>query len=484
MRIRTMSLRVGLIAAMVASTICITPISVLAVAPPLMQAPSNNFSILEIKMTGDEFIMLQNNTASPITDLASYWLYAFNKTDPSISGATSSGQQLPLGQLDPGQTLLLSDKGRATCGAQIAGSLSLSLGDGNGFVQLTKQTVSNGALNAVPVDSVSWGTDTSTKPKSTVGIIPSVPSSTKDPAGMYYRTLGTSNGWQLADLDADDACQLIIPASTSDGSAAPVITSGLLDASGEPPATIISLASATTSADAPTLPASDVGLSAPRITELLPNPTGTGNDGSDEFIELYNSNSVPFDLTGFILQTGTTTKHSYVFPAGTILAAQSFKAFPSADTGLSLSNTSGMADLLDPFGNPLSQTDVYGTAKDGQSWTLAKGKWYWTSQPTPGTANVVKQITTASKKGSKTAAASAKTAGAVKGASTTTASTSSTAGADTASAPIHPLVLAVIAVLAVGYGVYEYRHDLANRIYQFRKNRAARRKARSAFARW
>jgi hypothetical protein len=203
---------------------------------------------------------------------------------------------------------------------------------------------------------------------------------------------------------------------------------------------------------------------------LLPNPTGTGNDATDEFIELYNPNPAAFDLTGFTLQTGATTKHSYVFPAGTDLAPQSFTAFYSSVTGLSLSNTSGQADLLDPFGNKLSATDVYGTAKDGQAWSLANGKWYFTTAPTPNAANVVKQITIASK-------ATTKGNSVVKGVST--AASSATNAAQAASpVPIHPLVLAAIAVLAVGYGVYEYRNDLANGIHQFRANRANRRKAR------
>jgi hypothetical protein len=477
MRIRTRFLRVGLIAGYI-SSVCFWPLGAYAAAP-VMQAPPS-FSILELKMTGDEFIVLQNNTTSPIVDLASYWLYAFNKTDPSINGASSSGQQLPVGGLDPGQTLLLSDKGRATCGAAMSGSLSLSLGDANGFLQLTKQTVTNGMLTSTPIDTVSWGTDTSTKPKATVGTIATVPSNSKDPNGMYYRSASAANGWQLADADPANLCQLSVVNGTGQDTTA--ITTGLLAASGEPPATIVSLAANSDGQATPTLPASDVGLSAPQVTELLPNPTGTGNDGTDEFIELYNSNAAPFDLTGFVLQTGETTKHNYVFPAGTIIPPQSFRSFNAAETGLSLSNTSGMADLLDPFGSLISKSDVYGTAKDGQSWTLAKGQWYWTAQPTPGSANVIKQAAVTGKKAKVTSAAHKASTG-VKGASTTTAAASSNHTKEETTAPIHPLVLAVIVVLAVGYGVYEYRHDLANRIYQFRKNRAARRKNRHAVAR-
>ena len=89
----------------------------------------------------------------------------------------------------------------------------------------------------------------------------------------------------------------------------------LKTAATSPPATIISTtevdatdpASALLAAHASQMPAADIGLSAPQISELLPNPAGTGNDATDEFIELYNPNDQPFDLSGFVLQTGLTT---------------------------------------------------------------------------------------------------------------------------------------------------------------------------------
>jgi hypothetical protein len=254
----------------------------------------------------------------------------------------------------------------------------------------------------------------------------------------------------------------------------------------QPPATVIDLAATESDADAsaPTIPSVDIGLSAPQLTEILPNPTGTANDDTDEFIELYNPNGVAFDLSGFVLQTGTTTKHNYEFPDDTLLAPQSFTVFYSADTGLSLSNTSGQADLLDPFGNLLTQTDTYSTAKDGQTWALANGKWYWTTEATPNAANVIKQPVTATKASTKTTKATKATttstakSGSVQGAATTAASNGSSDASSTTTAPTHPLVLAVIGILAVGYGIYEYRHDIANKIYEFRRNRRLGRAAR------
>jgi hypothetical protein len=438
--------------------------------PPAMAAPQG-LSITELKITGDEFLMLQNNTPAAISDLSSYWLYAFNNVSPLSSGVSSSQQQLPAVALDAGETLLLSAAPRDTCGAEVAGKLSVSLGDSSGFLEIIqlRQPTPNGPVMQTAGDSVSWSSGAA-------GVITTVPSGSKDAAAVYYRYQnGVDFAWQLADIDTADACQLDVAAAPTQ----PISTGGLLAPSGNPPATIVQLASTGAAASGPTLPATDIGLSAAQITEILPNPSGTGTDGSDEFIELYNSNAKTFDLSGFILQTGLTTKHSYTFPQGTTLPAKGFVAFYSADTGLSLSNSSGQADLADPFGTVIGQTDPYGTAKDGQAWALANGTWYWTGKPTPGAANVVNQGMGTS---IKTTTAKKATA-AVKGAATTTSplqgSATSASTADTAAAaPIHPAVLAAVAILAVGYGVYEYRHDLGNKLHQFREHRAARRKAR------
>lgn len=254
----------------------------------------------------------------------------------------------------------------------------------------------------------------------------------------------------------------------------------------EPPATIIDPgqpATTPTTNNQPVFPLSDVGLITPQITELLPNPAAPQTDAADEFIELYNSNDVPFDLSGFQLQVGLNTKRHYTFPQGTSLAPKSFTSFFSADTGLALSNSGGQVSLLDPFGNVINQSEQYGTAKDGQSWQLANGKWYWSTTPTPNAANVV-TLPPAKKKAATTA--SKKTNGKVKAATTAKTKAAKPSDTDTtiiaSTAPerqLHPGVLAAVAGFALLYGAYEYRQDMANKLHQFRANRTARRAARA-----
>jgi len=483
MRFRTIFLRVGLSVVLIGCNAGVASRAFATAAPPPLMAPSG-LSITEIKITGDEFVVLQNNGTANIPDLSTYWLYAFTKTNPLAAGATNSAQQLPSAALPAGASVLLSGGG-VTCGASVAAKLSLSLGDSAGALQLLA-TTTTGLIVPTPVDAVSWSSGTD-------GDISNVPKSTTDKQAAFYRVQThaqpSAYGWQLADVAVNTStgvaniCQLQVGGNTTQIQA--ITDAGQLLAAVGPPATIVSAAGAPSSQTGPVLPQADVGLAAPQLTELLPNPTGTSNDDTDEFIELYNSNATAFDLGGFTLQTGTTAKHDYVFPAGTMLPPKTFTAFYSASTGLSLSNSGGQAGLLDPFGNTLTQSDVYSTAKDGQSWVLADGAWYWTTQITPNAANVVKQVVTAATVKTKTSAT--QNGGAVKGATTNRAGTQGTAATAAANAittaPIHPLVLAVIAVLAVGYGVYEYRHDLANRIHELRANRATRRRVGASASR-
>ncbi len=434
----------------------------IAHAAPSLSAPQG-LSIAEIKMTGDEFLIIQNNTGSEITDLSSYWLTAYNNVNPLAAGVSSSQQQLPVAGLLSGQTLLLSSTAMQTCGASVAGKLSVSLGDSGGFLQITRSSLNaNGSISQTAGDLVSWSSGTT-------GIIQSLPSNTKDPKAAYYRYLnGISYAWQQADVEPSNLCQLNVVVAGGQGSSSAVTPLTL--AATSPPATILGTVTAGTDVVVAQLPAADIGLNAPQISELLPNPNGTGNDSTDEFIELYNPNPAAFDLTGFTLQTGTTTLHSYDFASGTMLPANSFKAFYASETKISLSNTAGQVNLLDPFGNVISGTGIYEKAKDGLSWAVANNIWYWTTVPTPNAANVIKQPVT-----KKVAAAAAKKSSkkgrAVKTVKTAKISNSTASASkfteDDPGSTVHTWVLALVAGAALLYGAYEYRRDLANQLYRF-----------------
>jgi len=295
---------------------------------------------------------------------------------------------------------------------------------------------------------------------------------------------------------------------------------------GPPPPALIIQADDNQQPAGGSIPTSDVGLAAPIINELLPNPAAPLSDNEDEFIELYNSNDKVFDLTGFKLQVGTRSHRGFNFPAGTTLPPHGFVAFYSIDTGLSLSNTGGQVRLLDPLDNVISQTDIYGSAKEGQSWALGNGSWYWSVSPTPSSLNIIdlpkvpadpaanneesklaapstqpessfvntapinaptnKAKVKATSTAKRTTSTSKPAAKAPKTAKSQAVSTNNSVAQPAASQPkptpqgssLHIGVLAGVGGLALLYALYEYRHDLANRVYQFRRYRETRRAAR------
>lgn len=253
------------------------------------------------------------------------------------------------------------------------------------------------------------------------------------------------------------------------------------------------------------MPADNTDLLSIMITELLPNPGPPLADENDEFIELYNPNTVLFDLTGYSLESGVSTKHIWNFPEGTIILPGDYLALFSSDTGLALSNSTSQVRLISPDGNALQETAAYESAKDNTAWAWTGTNWTWTITATPGHRNVLAVHTsekpaaiaaalTAKKQAAKTAAAksaaktkakiSVKKAGAktrAKATKTKIKKEAKPAQATVAkiSEPeqktmIHSGVLVGVAGLAVLYGAYEYRHDVANRIRQYRHNRAVR----------
>ncbi len=454
---------------LLAASWLLIPLPAKAASAPNLSTP-NGLSFAEVQITGDEFIVLQNNTGSAINDLNSYWLYYFNKTDPQGSGVKITFYQLPAGRLEPGESLMLSTIGRPACGAAIVDNLSFSLADGGGFLEIVKLSVTaNGAVNQLSGDSVSWSSGTT-------GNIQKVASTAPQP--IYYRYQASampSYSWQKAAADSSNACQLIVAASGSNPSLA-VNSGSLRPASSSPPAIILSLDPENGGSN---LPASDVGLEAPQISELLPNPKSPQTDAKDEFIEIYNPNDKSFDLSGFKLEAGTETKHQFSFGSGTKLAPKGFTFFLSVATGLTLTNDSGQVKLLSPAGEAISQTDAYESAKDGQSWALANGHWYWTTQPTPGGPNIVNQTEGGAGPTPAGRLANGSTVGNATGSNLAyTLGGGQSSGQQNNKAkspPLHAAILAAIGLLALSYALYEYRHDLANAIEKFRRYRKARR---------
>ena len=463
MRGRNLLLRVGLVV-----LLCLAPVTAAAEATTDIAIPK--LVIREAKITGEEFVVLQATEYIPL--LSDYWI-GYAGSDSIDSGAVVPTQQLPQHELQAGQAVLLTSDGGEVCDAVLTTKLSMSLGDSKGTLVLRALQNSGLTSTFTTIDSVNWA-----KP-STTGTTTSQLDIRKEAGinyAVWYHDPTFRQPWRVGNLAA---CVLTLDSLTSAAIDSPV-TVEWTHVAIEPPAVIEAGVDEVENA-AEVDPNVNVGLAPPLITELLPNPTGTGNDATDEFIELYNSNDAPFTLSGFTLQTGLSTTHAWIIPSGVTIPAHSFKVFYANESGLSMSNTSGQATLFDTMGTQVAQSDPYDSAPDGQAWALANGAWYWTTKPTAGLANdiaapIVKAATAAKKvTASKTAVKSATTKTPTKAVTTATKASSTVTPEQATSTALHPLMLATVALAAIGYGVYEYRHDLANAFYKLRRHRSTRR---------
>lgn len=219
------------------------------------------------------------------------------------------------------------------------------------------------------------------------------------------------------------------------------------------------------------------------LTELFVNPASPLSDDQDEFIEIYNPHGVPVNLHGYQLRTGSSFTNSYVIPPQQIQPF-SYIAFRSEQTGLSLTNSGGAVRLLDPAGMIVSQTDSYGSAPEGQSWAKFSDGWKWTLEPTLGQVNVslgpVATATALKKASTKKAAVKkapkpkATKAKATKKPKAPKKKSSSPQVVQIAGARLQPTtwLIILLAILTIGYAIYEFRHDIRN-LYLRLKSRLA-----------
>jgi len=466
--------RIQSISRVVVAAVCLCSVLVSQQLPVRVAAagtPSLVISQLKITSSNGQFVTLYNATNTAL-DMSKYQLEYFNNYD--LSKSTSSRLIALSGIVPPHGYFMINDNAMLLCYQLTVNAASLGFSSTAGMVAIVSmdQTSPGGLISPQIQDYVGWS-------KTTAAGAQTLPSSTsafllRQPLDAGNNPIINSAGagsWQQVQPDATNPCKL-----TTVGSSPTAVLTGmnqLLAATSDVPASIVSTASVGQAT--PSIPASDIGLKPPSVSELLPNPSGTGNDKTDEFIELYNPNDASFDLTGFILQTGLTKNYNYVLPAGTKIAGKAFLAVYSKDSNVTLSNTSSQARLLDPFGNTLTTSGVYNAAKDGQAWASAKSQWYWTATPTPGKANVIKEPTSSKSKKSNSK---------VKGAATKKGATGAVASSgsfqeEPSTAPIHTWILVLIGGLALLYGAYEYRADVANKVHQLRRNFTARRTNRS-----
>lgn len=433
-------------------------------AQVMADTPGPELQITQLNITGDEYVAIQNTSVAAL-ELTKYWL-GYNSSDLATAAPS---QQLPDISLQPLETIVLNNGALATCGAVAVDDLTVSPSNTAGTLALWRlETSSFGFLG-----SVSWGKGANSTNYLHIADESNV---TKfNPSSAVPTWLKETNKWQVGDMQG---C-VFTPVVSATVSSAPVTIDWPVSDETPPFIILAPVSLKSGSSSSASIPASDIGLKALVLCEILPNPASPKTDAEDEFIELYNPNTKPFDLSGFKLQIASTTSatvRSYTIPAGTSIPPKGFKAFMSADTNLALNNTAGQVWFVDPLDHTVTTSGLYSGVKEGASFINTNGKWQWTMSPTPGAANKLQApvVSASSKKASvngRTITAVMVGPNGVAGASTNVASAYDAAAQ---TVPLHPSTLAIVIGLAVLYLAYEYRRDVANKIHQFREHRANR----------
>lgn len=424
----------------------------------LAQAQSGSGVVISELQTGGtnasaEYIKLSNNTLG-IVDVKD-WKVQYR----SSAGSTWTTRAVLTGVINPLETLLVASDAYGSPGVYL--KLTPGMAQAGGHMQV---------INAAGVvqDLVGWGTAQAAEQAAAPAPAAGQFIRRKQPAQAYTDSDNNAADFVIVGVASQPSTVQPTPQATAQQSRSVALT----DADDESPTTL------------------QAGVPL-ELSEILPNPGSPQTDADDEYIELFNPTGQKVSLSGYAVQAGTTSSRTYTFESQSIEANGYFVAF-SRDTNLALANTTGLVRLLGPDGAVIDESAAYETAKDNVSWAVLGGMWQWTGQPTPGEANVAVAIGSAKTSQSKSTAAkstkstkSGTTRSSVAGASTKKPAAPKTAAAETVSDKtedsqpfIHPLVLAVVGTGAVAYAVYEYRHDMANRIAQFRryrKNRALNR---------
>lgn len=413
----------------------------------------------QIKITSDDQFVRLRNVGTGSIALSDYELIYFNGDNKPTKTLTFSGTVPKDGYF------MLNDAQFSVCYQMQVDSVSLGFSTTAGSLQLWHYTT---PTTKVLESTVAWIKTRKTDTPASIVTLPT------QPTGILYRQWPAATPeWIGAQPSATDSCMLL---QISDNKPLAGNVVKLVPGTAPPVNTV-------TVPEGYVTP-KNTGMIAPVINEVLPNPGTPYTDDEDEFVELYNPNDTEFDLAAYKIIYGSgSSPRSYTFPEGTSLQPKSYTAFFSAGSSISLSNTSGQLRLSDPNGTVISQTEAYAKAKDNQSWALVNGKWAWMVEGTPNAPNDGKLIAPAEEKKDTTSSPGVAKTGSVKGAATIAAGTNAAEELDDA-VPLHPFILVVIGLAAVGYAIYEYRHDIANKFHRFRRNGKARRETRAQVQRW
>ncbi|HEU4830901.1 MAG TPA: lamin tail domain-containing protein [Candidatus Saccharimonadales bacterium] len=123
----------------------------------------------------------------------------------------------------------------------------------------------------------------------------------------------------------------------------------------------------------------------PLVVEILPN--ASGSDVGSEFIEIYNPNDVKMNLDKYTIQIGPS-HIVYHFPTNSFIEPHEYKAFYNTGGTFTLPNVASYVEIAISGESAVGEVIIYDSPKDNMSWALIDDVWQYTNRPTPGQANL------------------------------------------------------------------------------------------------
>ncbi|MDP2926540.1 MAG: lamin tail domain-containing protein [bacterium] len=122
------------------------------------------------------------------------------------------------------------------------------------------------------------------------------------------------------------------------------------------------------------------------LSEILPSPLGP--DEVEEWLEIFNQNDFPVDLSGWQLTDFFGKTKEYSFPAGTMIGERGYFVIKRPTSQIILNNQEEKISLLTPTAQAVDAVS-YQNALRGQSLSRFDSRWSWTKTLTPGNVNIL-----------------------------------------------------------------------------------------------